>query len=182
MARRACVAALFAALLIGPGDASAQAGFYVGGGLGPAVRVDDWPTQFRIEEEVGYFIEDRPSGFFLAFAPSQSFASDYWLLTFAPRFGWLFDLYRGRDVGFQLGPTVTIPGIAIGNFFGVDRDVDAYFHFAVSFAVRLLLDAGHVAVYLRPLEFEFGFGDGHLPFTDDSGTRYVLTVGVQYHP
>ncbi len=164
-----------------PAPAAAQGGFYVGAGVGPAVGIDDWPTQFRIEEEIGFYVDEQPSGFFFAFTPSQSFGADYWALTFAARFGYMLDIYRGRDIGFQLGPTVTVPGIGLGSFFDSMRDVDVYFHFSVALAVRLMLDSGKIAIYVRPVDFEFGFGDGHLPFSDDSVARYVLVAGVQLH-
>lgn len=138
-------------------------------------------TQFRIEEEIGFYVDEQPSGFFFAFTPSQSFGADYWALTFAARFGYMLDIYRGRDIGFQLGPTVTVPGIGLGSFFDSMRDVDVYFHFSVALAVRLLLDSGRIAIYVRPVDFEFGFGDGHLPLSDDSVARYVLVAGVQLH-
>lgn len=178
---RALGAALALVTALAASTASAQGPLYVGFGLGPAVRIDDWPTQIRLEEEIGYYVEGRPSGFFVAFAPSQSFGADYWLLTFAPRFGYMFELYRSDDVAFQLGPTGTIPGIAIGNLFDVDRDADVYFHLSFSLALRLLLDRGLIAIYLRPVELELGFGDGHPPWGDDSGVRYVLQGGVQFH-
>lgn len=177
-ARALCVLVV---TLAAPSAASAQGGLYAGGGIGPAVSVDDWPTQFRFEEEIGYYVDGVPSGFFLGFAPSQSFGADYWLLTFAPRFGYMLEIYRGRDVGFQLGPTGTIPGIALGNFFDANRDVDVYFHFSFSLALRLLLDGGKIVLYLRPLEFEFAFGSSHLPWVDDGRARYVLQLGVQFH-
>ncbi|HEY8426764.1 MAG TPA: hypothetical protein VIL20_00255 [Sandaracinaceae bacterium] len=178
---RALATAFALAVLGGPAVASAQGGLYVGGGLGPAVRIDDLPTQIRLEQEVGYYVEGRPAGFFVGFAPSQSFGADYWLLTFAPRFGYMFELYRTNDLSFQLGPTGTIPGIAVGNFFDGNRDADVYFHFSLSLGLRLLLDGGRIALYLRPVEFEFAFGNGHPPWGDDSGIRYVLQGGVHFH-
>lgn len=182
--RGALLAIVLAAIVlaaIAPASAAAQGGFYVGAGVGPAVGIDDWPTQLRVEEEIGFYVDEQPSGFFFAFTPSQSFGADYWALTFAARFGYMLDIYRGRDIGFQLGPTVTVPGIGLGSFFDSMRDVDVYFHFSVALAVRLLLDSGRIAVYVRPVDFEFGFGDGHLPLSDDSVARYVLVAGVQLH-
>ena len=160
-----------------PAEAPARTagGFYVGGGIGPAVHIEGWPTQFRLEEEIGYYVFDRPEGFFVAFAPYQSFASG-WTLALAPRFGWMFNLYR-RDLTFQLGATVTIPGFA-----GAGCDVapfgcgsaDAFFHFSPSIMARLLILEEHLAIFFRPLEFEVAIGRYNT-------VRYVLTAGVHYH-
>lgn len=177
---------VFAALgSLAPSGAAAQGGFYLGGGLGPAVRVDDWPTQFRLEQEIGYYFSGRPEGFFLGFAPSQSFGDDTFIVTFAPRVGYMFNIYRSRGLAFQLGPAGTIPGIAIaGCYDGRRCDADPYFHFSFSFMMRLLIANERVALYLRPLEFEFAFGDGVDPPRDiwpGDAIRYVLSGGVQFH-
>jgi hypothetical protein len=178
------VLGLLAALgALSPSEAEAQGGFYLGVGLGPAIRVDDWPTQFRIEQEIGYYFSGEPQGFFLAFAPSQSFGNNFWMLTFAPRLGYMFEVFRNRDVQFQLGPAGTIPGVAVA---GCDYDADwcradAWFHMSFSFMMRLLLARGRVAIYLRPVEFEFAFGGDRRRGWGDSGIRYVLQGGVQFH-
>jgi hypothetical protein len=156
-----------------PSAAPHGSGFYVGGGIGPAVHIEGWPTQFRFEEEIGYYVFDRPEGFFLAFTASESFASG-WAITLAPRFGWMFNLYR-RDVTFQLGPTITIPGFAVA---GCDvpgcGQADAFFHFSPSIMARLLLLEEHLAIFFRPLEVEVAIGRYNT-------VRYVLTAGVYYH-
>lgn len=166
---------LIAALLaFAPSTASAQGGFYLGVGIGPAVHMDDWPTQVRLEQEIGYYFDGRPRGFFIAFAPSQSFANEMWILTFAPRFGYMFNVYENRDLTFQLGPAGTIPGIAVAGCFEDRCRTDALFHFSFSFLMRLLLANDRLAIYVRPVEFEFAFGDY-------DAFRYVLEGGVQFH-
>jgi len=150
-------------------------GFYVGGGLGPAAHAQGWPTQIRLEEEIGYYVEGKPEGFFVGFAPSQSFLGNQWVLTFAPRFGYMLSLYRGESVTFQLGPTGTIPGVAIQGCYGPPAcGVGAYFHFSVSLMARVLFADEHVGVYVRPAEVEFAFGRL-------TAIRYVLEAGVSYH-
>lgn len=179
--------AIAIAILSIPSAGAAQGGLYVGGGIGPAVRIDDWPTQVRLEQEIGYYFDNRPEGFFIGFAPSQSFADSVWILTFAPRFGYMFNLFRGSGITFQLGPTLTIPGLAVlGCYDARACDAEAYFHFSFSFMARVLLMSDHLAVYLRPLEFEFAFGDGLGPSGasdpwDEDAFRYVLEGGIHYH-
>ncbi len=171
-------------LLLAPSVAAAQGGFYVGAGLGPAVRIDDWPTQVRLEEEIGYYFDGRPEGFFLSFAPSQSFSDDVFVLTFAPRAGYLWNLFRSDDLAFQLGPSGTV-GVAVAGCYDDLCASDAYFHFSFSLLLRALIAGDRLAIYLRPLEFEFAFGDGvslleRDPWADHA-IRYVLEGGVQFH-
>lgn len=171
-------------LLLAPSVAAAQGGFYVGAGLGPAVRIDDWPTQVRLEEEIGYYFDGRPEGFFLSFAPSQSFSDDVFVLTFAPRAGYLWSLFRSDDLAFQLGPSGTV-GVAVAGCYDDLCASDAYFHFSFSLLLRALIAGDRLAIYLRPLEFEFAFGDGvslleRDPWADHA-IRYVLEGGVQFH-
>jgi hypothetical protein len=168
------------ALALAPSAASAQGGLYVGFGLGPALQIDEdynWPTQLRIEEEIGYYFDDRPEGFFIGFAPSQSFLRDFYVIIFAPRFGYMINLVRNRDITFQLGPAGTIPGIAIAGptCSAPGCDAEVFFHFSFSFMMRLLVAQQRVAIYLRPVEFEFAFGDGLDSF------RYILEGGFQFH-
>lgn len=178
------VIATLALTALAPGSASAQGGFYLGAGLGPAARIDDWPTQFRLEQELGYYFDGRPEGFFLGFTPSQSFSDHFWILTFAPRAGYMFGLFRGDGFAFQLGPTGTV-GLGVAGCYGDSEcDADAYFHFSVALMLRLLLADETVALYVRPLEFEFAFGDGvdgGRDRWDDHAVRYVLAGGVQFH-
>jgi hypothetical protein len=168
-----------------PSGASAQGGLYVGGGLGPAVGIDDWPTQVRLEEEIGYYFDGRPEGFFLGFSPSQSFSDDVFVLTFAPRAGFMFNLFRNDDLAFQLGPSGTI-GLAVAGCYDDRCASDAYFHFSFSLMLRALIAGDRLAIYLRPLEFEFAFGDGVNPNPleldpwADHAIRYVLEGGVQF--
>lgn len=176
---------VIALLLLAPSVVAAQGGFYVGGGLGPAVGIDGWPTQVRLEEEIGYYFEGRPEGFFLSFAPSQSFSDDVFVLTFAPRAGYLWNLFRNDDLAFQLGPSGTI-GLAVAGCYDDVCDADAYFHFSFSLLLRALIAGDRLAIYLRPLEFEFAFGDGVNILTErdiwaDHAIRYVLEGGVQFH-
>lgn len=161
-----------------PARASAQ-GAYVGIGVGPAVRIDDFPNQFRVEQEIGYYVSNRPRGFFLAFAPSQSWGAGWWILSFPLRLGGMFDLHRSRDFTFQLGPTGTI-GFAVSDQFDTPRtDPDLWFQLSVGVALRFLVLRERLAFYLRPLDFVFSIGDSYS--WGHEAIRYVLAAGIQYH-
>jgi hypothetical protein len=154
---------------VAPAQSPRGPGAYVGLGIGPAVHVQTWPTQFRVEEEIGYFFDGRPEGFFIAFTASQAFGGDFYTFVFAGRFGYFFNFYR-RDFTFQIGPVGAVPGFAMAP---ITNNVNAHFHFALGLQARLLLMEEKLAIYVRPLEFEFGIGSL-------IGIRYVLTAGAQF--
>ena len=176
MTRLIATGAVIAAALAAPSAASAQ-GAYVGVGVGPAVRIDDWPTQIRVEQEIGFFVNRSPRGFYIAFAPSQSWGDDFWILVFPVRLGGVFDLFRGRDVAFQIGGTGTL-GFGLSNPFNVRRDPDPWFHLSFGLILRVLFANERVGVYLRPVDFEFAIGDS--PWYGREAIRYVLAGGLQF--
>ena len=157
----------------------AQADVYVGIGIGPTLRLDNWPNQVRVEQEIGYSFGGR-SGFFLSFAPSQSWGNEYWMLVFPLGIGGLFDVYRSGDFAFQLGPMGHV-GLALADDFDrSDRDVDLWFHFGAAFMVRFMILNDRLGIYLKPIGLEFGAGDsvrGHGRFD----ARFYLAGGVQYY-
>jgi len=158
-----------------PSAAAAQSA-YVGVGAGPAVRMDDWPTQGRVEQEIGVFFNRRPTGFYLGFAPSQSWGNDWWILTFPLRLGGLAQIYESRDLTFALGGTGTV-GFALSDQFDTRDDPDPWFHFSFAFILRLMFGS-NFAIYLRPVGFEFAFGDtGRF---GNEAIRYVAAGGIQY--
>lgn len=176
MARPFALVAVMLASLALPSLAAAE-GAYLGVGVGPAVHMDDWPTQVRVEQEIGYFVSGSPRGFYVAFAPSQSWGNDWWVLVFPVRLGGVFDLYRGSDVSFQLGGTGTL-GVAITDQFGGGRDPDAWFHLSFGLLLRLMLLNDRLGIYLRPVEFEFGIGESGA--WGNEGIRYILCGGIQW--
>ncbi len=174
--RRTLTACAVLATLALPNAAAAEGG-YAGIGVGPAVHMDDWPTQVRVEQEIGYFVSGSPRGFYLAFAPSQSWGNDWWILVFPLRLGGIFDLYRGSDVSFQIGGTGTL-GVAVSDQFNNSSDPDPWFHLSFGLVLRLLVMNDRLGIYVRPVEFEFGIGDtGRF---GNEGIRYVLAGGIQY--
>jgi len=181
MSRLLPVACVLVALLLpsvlSPNIAAAD-GAYVGVGLGPAVRMDDWPNQLRVEQEIGVFVSGGTTGFFVSFAPSQSWGNDWWILVFPVRIGGTFDLFRNSNVGIQLGGTGTL-GVALSDQFNNRRDPDPWFHLSFALLGRILLANDRLAIYLRPVGFEFGIGDGRC--CGDEGVRYVAAAGIQYY-
>ena len=174
--RRLLLTAAVLATLAAPSVAAAEGG-YVGVGAGPAVHLDDWPTQVRVEQEIGYFFSGSPRGFYLAFAPSQSWGNDWWVLVFPLRLGGPFDLFRNSDVTFQLGGTGTL-GVAVTDQFNNGTDPDVWFHLSFGLLLRLMLLRERLGIYIRPVEFEFGIGDTRR--FGNEGIRYVLVGGIQY--
>jgi hypothetical protein len=174
-------AALGALTVLLPSSAAADGTLYMGLGAGPAFNLNRWPTQVRTEFEIGYYFEDNPpGGFFLSFAPSASFLSHRLFFVFPLRLGGMFTLVRNSNMAFQLGPTGTV-GFAVSGCYDDDRcDPKPWFHFSVAFMLRLLFADERVAFYVRPVEFEFAFGDDD-GFWGGDAWRYVIAGGFQFH-
>lgn len=173
---QAFIVSALAAAVLAP-TTVAKADPYVGIGLGPALRLDDWPNQIRVEQEIGYSFDGR-GGFFLSFAPMQSWGADFWVLALPLGIGGLFDIFRNSDVTFQLGPMGHI-GFAIADNFDRD-DPDAWFYFGGNFLLRLLILDDRLGIYVKPVGLEFGVGDGTRRF-GDLVARYYLSGGIQYY-
>lgn len=179
--RTACHAILVAAVLasvalLAPNEASADP--YIGIGIGPTLSLDHWPHQVRVEQEIGYSFGGR-SGFFLSFAPSQSWGNDFWLLTFPLGIGGLFDVVTNRNFVFQLGPMGTV-GFALSNHFDDGRDLDPWFHFGFNFMLRFLVANNRLGIYVKPIGLEFGVGDSHRGHGSFDG-RYYLAGGIHFY-
>lgn len=164
-----------------PATAEAQ-GFFVNLGGGPAIRLDDWPTQARFEEDLGWHFDGRPFGFYIALAFSQSFSDEGgagvgYMFTFSPRFGYDIPVVRSRDVSFVLNPSGTF-GLGVGGFSDAG-DANAYFHMTYNFDLKLLFSRNRWGIFLRPVGFEIGFGRG---VPNDNWVRYDLVFGFVFNP
>lgn len=179
MTRPLLAAAMAVAVASFAADASAQVSPYVGIGLGPAVGIDNMPNQVRVEQEIGLTFGGR-DGFFLAFAPYQSWGADFWVLDFDARLGGTADIFHNNDVRFQIGGAGTV-GVAISDFFNSGRDTDVWFHFSGGLLLRLLVMSDRLAIYLRPVTFEFFIGESNIPGWGNEAIRYVAVGGVQYY-
>ena len=175
--RDRALAIVACAVLAIPGAAAADGG-YVGLGVGPAVRLDDWPTQFRVEEEIGYYIDGEPRGFYLSFAPSQSWGADWWVIVLPLRLGASFDLFHSDDVSFQVGPTGSL-GLALSNVFSSSADPDVWFHLSFALMLRLVVMEDRLAFFLQPVGFEFALSDTVRYGVE--AIRFVGDFGVQYY-
>jgi hypothetical protein len=175
--RTICTAVALVSLLASlalPAAAEAQTRGFTGVGLGPAVRIDDAPTQVRFEGAIGASFDDE-MGFFIAFAPSASVGDDSWILVFPARFGFLFEIFDNGDVTLGLGPTGTA-GFALAGF-APFNDALGYFHFSFAAQARLIVESLPIAFYVRPFEFEFAFGGNNV---FDEWIRYVAAAGIEY--
>lgn len=174
------LASLLALLVWSAAPTEAEAQGYFGVGVGPALRIDDWPNQVHIEAELGYYFSGRANGFFIAFAPTQSWGDEFWVLRFPFRLGGMINIVRQRDFTFQLGPTGTI-GFAASDHFDNRRDPDPWFHLSIAFMLRFLVANERIAFYIKPAELEFAIGDTGGGWYGNEAVRYILTGGAQFY-
>ncbi|MGE0788272.1 MAG: hypothetical protein AB7S26_21545 [Sandaracinaceae bacterium] len=166
--------------MLAAAPASAQVSPYVGIGIGPAITIDDFPNQVRVEQEIGLTFGHR-DGFYLSFNPAQSWGNDFWMLVFPVGLGGTADLFHNRDVRFQIGGGGTV-GVAISDRFDTPgTDPQIWFHLTVGGLVRLLVLDDRLAIYLRPVSFEFAIADRATFGWGNEAIRYFLAGGIQYY-
>lgn len=164
-----------------PSVAEAQK-FFVSFGGGAGVRLENWPTQLRLEQDFGFHVRSEPEGFFISFAPSQSFLNDTYMFTFSPRFGFDIAVVRKRKFRFLLTPSITVPGLGVGGNTCDRCDAYAFFHMSYNFDIKFLFGPRAVwGFYIRPVGFEVGIADNRFG-PNDVFVRYDTMFGLVFNP
>jgi hypothetical protein len=141
--------------------------------LGPAVKVSDWITQFKMTQTFGYHFKGTANGPAIAADLQESFGDDWIVFCIVPRFVWDIQIVDG--LGLYLSPS--------GGFGFAHASVDcpagytcpSYngFTFQFAFEGKLVLgDRG--LVFFRPIGFDImGLANGDM----EVGARYELFFG-----
>lgn len=137
-------------------------------GIGPAIRLDDIQTHFKMSQEIGYHLMGRGTGPALGFVLGESFGEDGVVFQVGPSFWW--DIQPVRGLAFFLAPRFQV-GYAL---YGLDRGPqrDATYHFfdmQMAFELSLVLDNRGV-LFFRPFSMNMFVGDFF-------GARYDLVFG-----
>lgn len=165
-------------VLAPPSQAEAQTverPFFVGGGLGAALELDSYPTQFLAGVELGYHLLGTTDGPFIGASLAGSFGSDVYTFQGLARFGWDIAVLRG-DVGVLLAPSlapgITVAAVDTNTPFGRVSGSDAAFDLQAAFDVKLLLLGERLALFVRPVAIDVLF--------HESGTaaRWNLLIGA----
>lgn len=142
-------------------------------GMGPAIKLDDVPTQFKLEIAAGWHFSGDGTGPAIGLALAPSFGESATLFSIGPRFWW--DIQPSAAMGLYLAPFAQIGfahySIEVCGPFGqcVGGSTNA-FQLMFGFEVRLAL-ANRGMVFFRPLGIDLFIND------DGVGARYDLMFG-----
>ncbi|MEM9192088.1 MAG: hypothetical protein AAGF12_23145 [Myxococcota bacterium] len=150
-----------------PSLASAQP-FFIGGGLGAGVRIDDVNTQFKLEQQFGYHFSGRPEGFFLGLNAGESFGDGLVLLQIGGRLGWDIEIARAGEADILLSPGGVV-GIAVFTF--DERDAFARFNWQFTFDIKFRVLRDQLTLFIRAVGLDFFAGD-------DFGMRFDFMAGA----
>jgi hypothetical protein len=137
--------------------------------LGPAVQLEDTPTQFKLAQTFGYHFSGRSDGEAIAIDVQESFGKSFVAINIVPRFVW--DIQVIDDLGLYLTPSA---GLGVSFWVPEQGDVIPGLTFQFAFAVKLLL-ADRWLVFFRPVGL-----DVHPMTSNDqwsTGVRYELMLG-----
>ncbi len=136
-------------------------------GIGPALRIDDVPTQFRMTQEIGYHLMGGGDGPVLGFSFAEAFGRNAVTFQLGPDF-W-YDIQPVRGLGLYLAPMFHV-GYSLLSFEAGRNDVTYHF-FDIRFGFEISLVLGNRGVvFFRPFEMNMFVGDWF-------GARYDLLFG-----
>lgn len=144
-------------------------GWFATFGMGPAIKIELAPTQFALEQAVGYHFSGTGAGPALGLALAESFGDYYFAFSAGARFWW--DIQPSPAYGLYLAPYAQL-GVAIGSVSSsvcAQDCTDAAFNMQFGFEVRLAL-VNRAIVFFRPIAMDMFIRD---PFL----MRYNLMFG-----
>ncbi|PIE19427.1 MAG: hypothetical protein CSA65_02550 [Proteobacteria bacterium] len=146
----------------------ATRGMFATFGFGPAIRLDDWPGQFQIEQAFGWHFNGTGSGPAIGVALAESFGGYWFTFNVGARF-W-YDIQPLANLGLYITPFGHL-GFGLGS----PKVGDSAATFNMIFGVEGRLALGNRGmVFFRPLSFEFYIGDYAGANFD---ARYTLLFG-----
>lgn len=143
--------------------------FFANFALGPAIRVDDLPTQLKLIEEVGFHLQGGMEGPAIGLSLAQSFGDSAFGLQVGPKFWW--DLQPVAGLGLYIAPMAQV-GYALLSFDAPRRGRDetaSYFDLQFGCEVRLAINDRAIVTY-RPFTIDILAGE-HV------GVRYDMMFG-----
>ncbi|MBK8480055.1 MAG: hypothetical protein IPL40_02600 [Proteobacteria bacterium] len=143
--------------------------FFANFAIGAAIRVDDFPTQLKLLEEVGFHLRGGMEGPAIGLSLSQSFGDSAFGLQVGPKFWW--DVQPIEGLGLYIAPMAQV-GYALLSFGDrrhVRDETASYFDLQLGFEVRLAINDRAIVTY-RPFTIDILAGE-HV------GVRYDMLIG-----
>lgn len=145
--------------------------FFANFAIGPAIRVDDAPTQLKLLQEVGFHLQGGMEGPAIGLSLAQSFGDNVFGLQIGPKFWW--DVQPVAGLALYIAPMAQV-GYALLSFDGgggrFDRGATAnYFDLQFGCEVRLVINDRALVSY-RPFTLDILAGER-------VGVRYDMMFG-----
>jgi hypothetical protein len=145
--------------------------FFVGGGIGVAIRLDGTlPAAFRITEELGLHLDGVPVGPFVALMLVEDISSAY-SMQIGVRAGWDLEILRS-DISIVVSPSA-----AVAFAFDVLTPTGdwAYFLAQPALGISLLLLERMLAIWIRPIAVDVYIGQNvHAGWSATAGATVSL--------
>jgi len=139
--------------------------------IGPAIKVDDVPSQFKMIQEVGYHFWGGAEGPAFGGAISQSFGDsgnvDYFTFSLGPKFWWDFALVSG--LGLYLSPFAELGYALVNASFRGNDTTNHFLHMQYGIEGKLVIN-NRGLVFFRPFSMDFFIGEFF-------GVRYDMMFG-----
>jgi len=150
---------------------AATRAFFANFALGPAIRVDDAPTQLKLLQEVGFHLQGGMEGPAIGLSLAQSFGDSVFGLQIGPKFWW--DVQPVAGLALYIAPMAQV-GYALLSFDGgggrFGRGATAnYFDLQFGCEVRLVINDRALVSY-RPFTLDILAGER-------VGVRYDMMFG-----
>lgn len=144
-----------------PSTARADRSWYVGFGAGPYNDFYCCRLHGRIQGEIGWHFSGDDTGFFLEADAIATVGPDYWMFTGGLRLGGDIQVHHDPHFHVLLRPNGLV-GLGARDYDG-DGKYGPIGHFLLqpAFDVRLVLADGLIAIWVRPVAFDFLFWFDH---------------------
>jgi hypothetical protein len=172
--------ALFA--LVTPAVARADHSWYAGAGAGFINDFDCCRVHGRVQGEIGWHFSGNDTGFFLEADAIGTFGNDYWMFTGGVRLGGDIEVHHDAHFHLLLRPSGLL-GLGARDYSGDGRyGPIGNVTIAPAFDLRFILADGLIALWVRPVSFDFMiWWDHNSPANgNDVSVLYQLLGGVDF--
>jgi hypothetical protein len=169
-----------AALAAAPAPARADHSWYVGFGGGFYNDLDCCHVHGRVQGEIGWHFGGDDTGFFLELDAIPTFGPDYWMFTGGLRLGGDIEVHRDHHFRLLLRPSGMI-GFGARDFDGDGHGPFGHLVIQPAFDLRFVVADGLIAIWARPVAFDFLIWWDHNPAHDWYGSAaYQAMAGIDF--
>jgi hypothetical protein len=150
-------------------------------GLGPAINVQNFATQFKMTQTFGYHFMGNSSGPALGLSTQEAFGNGWFTFEVGPQFWW--DIQPAQRVGFYITPFVQLgyallsysdPRVQLGTSY-------AYHSFNINFGARAkFILADRWILFFQPFAINIYIGENTYHAWFNSQTFVAVRFDLQF--